>query len=51
MELGDNTESLVYEENDNGVCNIPISEETVVKKLDRLRDDKGAGADDLVPRF
>jgi len=41
----------VYKENDNGVCDMPITEEIAMKKLDRLRDDKAAGTDDLVPRF
>jgi len=34
--LGDNTKAnLMYEENDNGVCDIPITEEIVMKKLDK----------------
>jgi len=50
--LGDNLEAdLVYKGNDSGICDILITEVIVVKKLDRLRDDKASGADDLVPRF
>jgi len=50
--LGDNPEAnLAYKGNDNGICDILITEEIVMKKSDRLRDDKAAGAADLVPRF
>jgi len=33
------------------LCDIEITEKLVSEKLDRLKDDKTAGADDLVPRF
>ena len=33
------------------MCDIEITEKIVLEKLDGLRDDKAAGADDLVPRF
>ena len=41
----------VYKENDNGLNDIDVTEEKVSAKLDKLRDDKTAGADDLLPRF
>jgi len=42
--LGDIPEAnLEYKENDNGVCNIYITEEILI---DRLRNDKAAGADE-----
>ena len=41
----------VYKENGNGLNDIDITEEKVSAKLDKLRDDKAAGADDLLPRF
>jgi len=41
----------VYKENDNGFNNIDITEEKVSAKLDKIRDDNAAGADDLLPRF
>ena len=41
----------MYKENDRGLCDIVITEKIVLEKLDGLRDDKAAGADDLVPRF
>jgi len=37
--------------NDNGLNDLHITEEKGSAKLDRLRDDKTAGADDLLPRF
>jgi len=30
---------------------ISFDEETVLQKLEKLRDDKAAGADEVVPRF
>jgi len=42
---------LVYKKNDDRLCDILINEESVIVQLHRLRDDKAAGADDLVPRF
>jgi len=36
---------------DEQLCDLDITEERVLSKLERLRDDKAAGADDLVPRF
>ena len=36
---------------DEQLCNLEITEEQVISELERLRDDKAAGADDLVPRF
>jgi len=36
---------------DEQLCDIEITEERVISDLERLRDDKAAGADDLVPRF
>jgi len=36
---------------DLGMCGIFFDEETVLQKLEKLRDDKAAGADELVPRF
>jgi len=41
----------VYKDNDNGLRDIEINEKIVSEKLDRLRDDKAAGSDDLLPRF
>jgi len=41
----------VYKENSNGLNDIDITKEKVSAKLDKLRDDKAAGADDLLPRF
>ena len=41
----------MYKENDRGLCDIEITEKIALEKLDGLRDDKAAGADDLVPRF
>jgi len=41
----------VYKENDNALNDIDITEEKVSAKLDKLRDDKAAGADDLLARF
>jgi len=41
----------VYNENENGLNDIDITEEKGSAKLDKLRDDKAAGADDLLPRF
>ena len=34
-----------------GLCDISFDEGTVQKSLEKLRDDKAAGADELVPRF
>jgi len=34
-----------------GLGDISFDEETVLKKLGKLRDDKAAGADELVPKF
>jgi len=34
-----------------GKSNITIDEEAVMLRLDKLRDDKAAGADELIPRF
>jgi len=36
---------------DEQLCDLAITEERVLSELERLRDDKAAGADDLVPRF
>jgi len=36
---------------DLGLCDIFFDEETVMQKLEKLRNDKAAGADELVPRF
>jgi len=33
------------------LCAISFNEEIVLHKLEKLRDDKAAGADELVPRF
>jgi len=41
----------VYKENGNGLCDTDITERIVSYNLDRLRDDKAAGSDDLLPRF
>jgi len=41
----------VYKDNDNGLRDIEITEKIVSEKLARLRDDKAAGSDDLLPRF
>ena len=41
----------VYKENENGLNDIDITEEKVSAKLDKLRDDKAAAEDDLLPRF
>jgi len=41
----------MYKENVSGLCDIKITEKNVLEKLDMLRDDKAAGADDLIPRF
>jgi len=41
----------VYKDNGNGLCDIEITERIVSEKLDRLRDDKAAASDDLLPRF
>ena len=35
----------------SGLCDITIDEIWVMQILDKLRDDKAAGADELVPRF
>jgi len=40
-----------YKENVSGLCDIEITEKKVFEKLDNLRDDKVAGADDMVPTF
>ena len=40
----------VYMENGNGLNGIDITEEKVSAKLNKLRDDKVAGADDLLRR-
>ena len=37
----------MHKENDRGLCDIEITEKIVLEKLDGLRDDKAAGADDL----
>jgi len=42
---------LGFKESENGLKDIGITEEKVSAKLDRLRDDNAAGADDLLPRF
>ena len=34
-----------------GISDIAIDEEAVMLRLDKLRDDKAAGADELIPRF
>ena len=34
-----------------GLCDISFDEVSVLKSLEKLRDDKAAGADELVPRF
>jgi len=36
---------------DLGLGDISFDEETVLQKLGKLRDDKAAGADELLPRF
>jgi len=36
---------------DEQQCHTEITKERVISKLERLRDDKAAGTDDLVPRF
>jgi len=36
---------------DEQLCDLEITDEQVLSELERLRDDKAAGADDLVPRF
>jgi len=36
---------------DEQLCDLEITEERVLSKLERLRDDKAAGADNLVHRF
>ena len=36
---------------DEQLCDLEITEERVLSEPERLRDDKAAGADDLVPRF
>jgi len=36
---------------DEQLCDLEITKERVLNELERLRDDKAAGADDLVPRF
>ena len=41
----------VYKDSDNGLRDIEITKKIVSEKLDRLRDDKAAGSDDLLPRF
>ena len=34
-----------------GLCDISFDEASVLESLEKLRDDKAAGADELVPRF
>ena len=34
-----------------GISDIIIDEDAVMSRLDKLRDDKAAGADELIPRF
>ena len=34
-----------------GLCDISFDEVSVLKSLEKLRDDKAAGADELMPRF
>jgi len=34
-----------------GLCDISFHEASVLQSLEKLRDDKAAGADELVPRF
>jgi len=34
-----------------GISDIRIDEEVVMLRLDKLRDNKAAGADELIPRF
>ena len=41
----------VYKINDNGLNDIDITEEKVLAVLDRLRDDRAAGANDLLQGF
>ena len=36
---------------DEQLCDLEITKGRVISELERLRDDKAAGADDLVPRF
>jgi len=36
---------------DEQLCDLEITEKGVLSELERSRDDKAAGADDLVPRF
>ena len=33
------------------LCDVSFNEETVLQKLEKLRNDKAAGADKLMPRF
>ena len=40
-----------YKGKDDGLCDIEITEEKIINKLGKLRDDKSGGADELVPRF
>jgi len=44
-------EAVVRDEIVEFLTDIDITKEKVSAKLDRLRDDKAAGADDLLPRF
>ena len=44
-------EAVVRDEIVEFLTDINITKEKVSAKLDRLRDDKAAGADDLLPRF
>jgi len=44
-------EAVVRDEIVELLTDIDITKEKVSAKLDRLRDDKAAGADDLLPRF
>ena len=40
-----------YKNKDDGLCDIEITEEKIINKLGKLRDDKSGGVDELVPRF
>ena len=40
-----------YKGKDDGLCDIEITEEKIINKLGKLRDDKSGGADELVPQF
>ena len=45
------TKCVFSDKEGTGLCDISFDEGTVRKSLEKLRDDKAAGADELVPRF